>query len=199
MDGCEKVEHQASQLHSIYIEKKEEKNHTCTTSCCELTEVTDGVDGGEGDLREAGAEREESNVRDGVVPHLAAPHDGRPGARVHADHHLPGVPHDLLHGFEEAGRDRGQPDEEVGESDGVEGGANAVGEQGLPAEQQVGSVRATRRRRRRRRGSARHREFATLDVRWWGWRPSWGRGHRRGGADSFPGRNGREWGARASK
>jgi hypothetical protein len=142
-----------------------------------LTEVTDGVDGGEGDLREAGAEGEESNVRDGVVPHLVAPHDGRPGARVHADHHLPGVPHDLLHGFEEAGRDRGQPDEAVRESDGVEGGTGAVGEQGLPAEQQVGSVRATRRRRRRRRrrrGSARHREFATLDVdvRWWG-RRSW--------------------------
>jgi hypothetical protein len=27
MDGCEKVEHQASQLHGIYIEKKEEKPH----------------------------------------------------------------------------------------------------------------------------------------------------------------------------
>jgi hypothetical protein len=100
----------------VYIlKRKKKKNHTCTTSCCELTEVTDGVDGGEGDLREVGAEREESNVRDGVVPHLVAPHDGCPGARVHADHHLPGVPHDLLNGFEEAGNDRGQPDEAVGE------------------------------------------------------------------------------------
>jgi hypothetical protein len=138
MDGCEKVEHQASQLHGIYILKRnKKKNHTCTTSCCELTEVTDGVDGGEGDLREAGAEGEESNVRDGVVPHLIAPHDRRPGARVHTDHHLPGVPHDLLHGLEEAGCDRRQSDEAVGESDDIEGGANAVGEQGLPVEQQV--------------------------------------------------------------
>jgi hypothetical protein len=118
-----------------------------------LTEVTDGIDGGEGDLREAGAEGEESNVRDGVVPRLVVPHDVRPGARVHANHHVPRVPHDLLHGFEEAGHDRGQPDEAVGESDDVEGGADAVGEHGLPAKQQVGSVRATQRRWRRRRGS----------------------------------------------
>jgi hypothetical protein len=41
------------------------------------------------------------------------------------------VLHDLLHGFEESGGDGGQPDEAVGEGDGVESGAGAAGEQGL--------------------------------------------------------------------
>uniref|UniRef100_A0A0A8YY13 Uncharacterized protein n=1 Tax=Arundo donax TaxID=35708 RepID=A0A0A8YY13_ARUDO len=75
------------------------------TSCCQLTKITKSVNRGQGDLGKASSESKESNVRDGVVPHLLLLHDRRIRLWIYGDH-LPGVLHDALHRFEEPGGDR---------------------------------------------------------------------------------------------